>query len=77
MKGLFPMELKSARNFIYGIGQPCRNYIPLTKERAAKVENIFEHPTPKGKCYSVYPKSTDECFWCDTVSEIYRVIDEH
>lgn len=77
MKGLFRMELKSARNFIYGIGQPCRNYIPLTKERAAKVENIFEHPTPKGKCYSVYLKSTDECFWCDTLTEIYKIIDEH
>ena len=76
-KGLFRMELKSARNFIYGIGQPCRNYIPLTKERAAKVENIFEHPTPKGKCYSVYLKSTDECFWCDTLTEIYKIIDEH
>lgn len=53
------------------------NYIPLTKERAAKVENIFEHPTSKGKCYSVYLNTTDECFWCNTVSEIYRVIDEH
>ena len=54
-----------------------RNYIPLTKERAVKVENIFEHPTPKEKCYSVYLKGMNECFWCDTVSEIYRVIDEH
>lgn len=54
-----------------------RNYIPLTKERAAKVENIFEHPTENGNCYSVYLKGVDECFWCDTVSEIYRVIDEH
>lgn len=54
-----------------------RNYIPLTKERAAKVENIFEHPTQTGNCYSVYLKGMDECLWCDTVSEIYRVIDEH
>ena len=54
-----------------------RNYIPLTKERAAKVESIFEHPTDSGNCYSVYLKGVDECFWCDTVSEIYRVIDEH
>lgn len=54
-----------------------RNYIPLTKERAAKVENIFKHPTVEGNCYSVYLNTTDECFWCDTVSEIYRVIDEH
>lgn len=53
------------------------NYIPLTKERAAKVESIFEHPTDSGNCYSVYLKGVDECFWCDTVSEIYRVIDEH
>ena len=53
------------------------NYIPLTKERAAKVESIFEHPTPKGKCYSVYLNTTDECFWCNTVSEFIRVIDEH
>lgn len=53
------------------------NYIPLTKERAAKIESIFEHPTSKGKCYSVYLNTTDECFWCNTVSEIYRVIDEH
>ena len=28
-----------------------RNCIPLTKERAAKVENIFEHPTQNGQCY--------------------------
>lgn len=54
-----------------------RNYIPLTKERAAKVESIFEHPTDSGNCYSVYLKGVDECFWCDTVSEIYRVIDKH
>lgn len=54
-----------------------RNYIPLTKERAAKVENIFEHPTQAGNCYSVYLKDVDECFWCDTLSEVYRVIDEH
>lgn len=54
-----------------------RNYIPLTKERAAKVENIFEHPTDSENCYSVYLKGVDECFWCDTVSEIYRVIDKH
>lgn len=60
-----------------------RNYIPLTKERAAKVENIFEHPTENGNCYSVHLNTTehlnttDECFWCDTLSEIYRVIDEH
>ena len=54
-----------------------RNYIPLTKERATKVENIFEHPTETGKCYSVYLQAVDECFWCDTVSEIYRAIDEH
>lgn len=54
-----------------------RNYIPLTKKRAAKVENIFEHPVENGNCYSVYLKDVDECFWCDTVSEIYRVIDEH
>lgn len=54
-----------------------RNYIPLTKERAAKVENIFQHPTQNGNCYSVYLKGTDESFWCDTVSEVYRVIDEH
>ena len=53
------------------------NYIPLTKERAAKVESIFEHPTDSGNCYSVYLKGVDECFWCDTASEIYRVIDEH
>lgn len=52
------------------------NYILLTKERAAKVESIFEHPTSKGKCYSVYLNTTDECFWCNAVSEIYRVIDE-
>lgn len=71
------MELNKARNFIYGIGEPYKDYISITKERAAKVENIFRHPTPKGKCYSVYLKNTDECFWCDTVSEIYRVIDEH
>ena len=38
-----------------------RNYIPLTKERAAKVENIFEHPTENGNCYSVYLNTTDEC----------------
>ena len=54
-----------------------RNYIPLTKERAAKVENIFKHPKENGNCYSVYLKGVDECFWCDTVSEIYRVIDKH
>ena len=54
-----------------------RNYIPLTKERAAKVENIFEHPTQTGNCYSVYLKDVDECSWCDTLSEVYRVIDEH
>ena len=54
-----------------------RNYIPLTKEHAAKVENIFEHPTENGNCYSVYLKGMDECFWCDTVSEVYRVINEH
>lgn len=54
-----------------------KNYIPFTKERAAKVENIFEHPTQNGNYYSVYLKGVYECFWCDTVSEIYRVIDEH
>lgn len=54
-----------------------RSYIPLTKERAAKVENIFEHPTENGNCYSVYLKDVDECSWCDTLSEVYRVIDEH
>ena len=54
-----------------------RNYIPLTKERAAKVENIFQHPTETRNCYSVYLKGVDECFWCETVLEIYRVIDEH
>ena len=53
------------------------NSIPLTKERAAKVEQIFKHPVGNGFCYSVYLKTTDEVFWCDTVSEIYRVIDEN
>lgn len=54
-----------------------KNYLLLTEERAAKVENIFEHPTHAGKCYSVYLKDVDECSWCDTLSEVYRVIDEH
>ena len=71
------MKVLNKDNYIYGIGKPYKNYLPLTKERAAKVENIFEHPTESGRCYSVYLKSIDECFWCDTVSEVYRVIDEH
>lgn len=71
------MEVLNKDNYIYGIGEPYKNYFPLTKERAAKVENIFEHPTPAGNCYSVYLKTTDECFWCNTLSEIYKVIDEH
>lgn len=71
------MEVLNKDNYIYGIGKPYKNYFPLTKERAAKVENIFEHPTPDGNCYSVYLKTTDECFWCNTLSEIYKVIDEH
>lgn len=71
------MEVLNKDNYIYGIGKPYKNYFPLTKERAAKVENIFEHPTPAGNCYSVYLKTTDECFWCNTLSEIYKVIDEH
>ena len=54
-----------------------KNYLPLTKERVAKVENIFEHQADTGKCYSVYLNTTDECFWCDTVSDVYRVIDEN
>lgn len=36
-----------------------RNYIPLTKERAAKVENIFQHLTQTGEGYSVYLDTTD------------------
>lgn len=71
------MEVLNKDNYIYGIGEPYKNYLPLTKERAAKVENIFKHPTPAGNCYSVYLKGVDECFWCDMISEIYRVIDEH
>lgn len=71
------MEVLNKDNYIYGIGKPYKNYFPLTKERAVKVENIFEHPTPAGNCYSVYLKTTDECFWCNTLSEIYKVIDEH
>lgn len=51
--------------------------IPLTKERATKVDQIFKHPVGNGFYYSVYLKATDEVFWCDTVSEIYRVIDEN
>lgn len=50
--------------------------ISLTRKRAAKVENIYQHQTEKGFCYSVHLKGIDEVFWCDTVSEIYRVIDE-
>ena len=71
------MEVLNKDNYIYGIGEPYKNYLPLTKERAAKVENSFKHPTPAGNCYSVYLKGVDECFWCDMISEIYRVIDEH
>lgn len=70
------MEVLNKTN-INGVGEPNKNYIPLTKKRAAKVENIFKHPTPAGNCYSVYLKTTDECFWCETLSEIYKVIDEH
>lgn len=50
--------------------------IPLTKERAAKVDEIYQHPTDSGFCYSVHLKGINEVFWCDTVSEVYRVIDE-
>lgn len=53
------------------------NAIPLTKERAAKVKEIFKHPTESGFCYSVYLKTADECFWCDTLSEVYIVIDKN
>ena len=53
------------------------NYIPLTKERLKKVDKIFRHPIENGFCYSVYLKKCDECFWCDRISEIYNVIDNH
>lgn len=49
--------------------------IPLTKERAVKVDKIYQHPVGNGFCYSVHLIGIDETFWCDTVSEIYRVID--
>lgn len=62
---------------VLSIGEPHKDYLPLTKEQAAKVKNIFKHPIPGGNYYSVYLKTTDECFWCETVSEIYKVIDEH
>ena len=51
--------------------------ITLTKERAAKVENIFEHKTENGVCYSVYLKTTDDAFWCDDIWDIYRIIDSN
>lgn len=51
--------------------------IPLTKERATKVDKIFKHQTENGFCYSVYLNTTNECFWCDTVSEVYMVIDNN
>ena len=51
--------------------------IPLTKERASKVSKIFQHPVDNGFCYSVYLKTTDEVFWCDTISEIYAIIDKN
>lgn len=53
------------------------NSIPLTKVRAVKVDKIFKHPTENGFCYSVYLKTTDECFWCDTLSEVYEAIDNN
>lgn len=53
------------------------NYIPLTKERSKKVDKIFRHPLDDGYCYSVYLKTCDECFWCDSFSEICQVIDNH
>lgn len=53
------------------------NTIPLTKERAAKVDKIFKHPVEDSFCYSVYLKTTDECFWCDSLSEVYQVIDNN
>ena len=53
------------------------NSIPLTKERAAKVDKIFKHPVENGYCYSVYLKTMDECFWCDTIAEVYLVIDNN
>ena len=51
--------------------------IPLTKERASKVDKIYQHPVQNGFCYSVYLKGVDDVFWCDTVSEVYRAIDEN
>ena len=46
-------------------------------ERATKVSEIYMHPTNSGFCYSVHLKGIDEVFWCDTVSEVYRAIDEN
>lgn len=53
------------------------NGIALTRERAKKVDKIFEHPVDDGFCYSVYLKDpNEEVIWCDNKWEIYLALDK-
>lgn len=58
-----------------GIGMK-RKSIPLTMEKKKKISKIYQHPTESGFCYSVYLVDKDEVLWCDTLSEVYQVIEK-
>lgn len=51
------------------------NHIPLRKDQLKKVESIFQWDDGTSCCYSVHLKGNDKSFWCDTLSEVYAVID--
>lgn len=56
------------------IMKKSKNYIPLTKEQKAKVNQIFVHPTEEGSCYSVYLKDSEDVVWCENKSQIYAAL---
>lgn len=53
-----------------------RNSIPLTREKKKKVEEIYQHPTENGVCYSVHLAGKEETVWCNTLSEVYQAIEK-
>lgn len=58
-------------------GVKYMNHIPLRKDQLKKVESIFQWNDGNSCCYSVHLKGNDKSFWCNTLSEVYAVIDGH
>ena len=53
------------------------NYIPLRKDQYKKVESIFQFECGDKYCYSLHLKGNCNTFWCESLSEVYKVIDEN